>query len=286
MRLDLAKTIAITAALFLMLTAFVSAQTDSAWLQLRYETNDFQYENDSTLTVELWVKSNTNVKAASLGFEQSRFLFDYDSAKWNPATTTVDGPQIDFRADTAIIGGVSGFINPVMFEASADYFHAVTVWMTFKADSTGIITTEKQQFFLDSTFFPPAGPFIFTAEAGTNISPEFEGDTIQLGISKVYDIEKGTLPENFTLGNNYPNPFNPTTNIEFALPKKAHVRLDVYNMLGQKVRTLVDKELEAGFKVVTWDGKDDSGSEVASGVYLYKMDAGSFSQSKKMSLVK
>ncbi len=94
------------------------------------------------------------------------------------------------------------------------------------------------------------------------------------------------LPKQFFLAQNYPNPFNPTTVISYGLPKNADVKIDVFNLLGQRVLTLVDGRQQAGFKSVIWDGKDGAGNAVASGVYFYKIDAGSFKDSRKMIMLK
>ena len=94
------------------------------------------------------------------------------------------------------------------------------------------------------------------------------------------------LPKEFALRENYPNPFNPTTVIEYALPKASQVKIQIYNILGQKVRELVDEPQEPGYKMIRWDGKDDSGVEVSSGVYFYRIAAGDFMKSKKMILLK
>jgi len=90
----------------------------------------------------------------------------------------------------------------------------------------------------------------------------------------------------FSLGKNFPNPFNPETVIEFNLPEASQVSLNVYNILGQVVRTLVDEELPAGPHSVTWDGKNGQGSEVASGVYFYRIKAGNFESTERMTLLR
>ena len=79
------------------------------------------------------------------------------------------------------------------------------------------------------------------------------------------------LPQQFYLGQNYPNPFNPSTIIPYQLPVSTHVRLEVLNILGQRLATLVDAERPAGFHTATWDGTDASGRAVAAGVYLYRV---------------
>jgi hypothetical protein len=95
-----------------------------------------------------------------------------------------------------------------------------------------------------------------------------------------------SLPRTYVLGQNYPNPFNPETAIRYSLPERRRVTLAVYNILGQRVKTLVNKEQKAGYYTFHWNGKDDYGREVSSGVYLYKLEAGKFSQTRKMLLLK
>ncbi len=98
--------------------------------------------------------------------------------------------------------------------------------------------------------------------------------------------DRALLPDSPQLYPNYPNPFNPITNIPFALPVSGHVTIDVYNVLGQKVRTLLDGPVSSGFKVIQWDGCSSSGSSVASGVYYVRMQSGEAVTTRNMSLVK
>ncbi len=102
----------------------------------------------------------------------------------------------------------------------------------------------------------------------------------------VDDKDPHNVPREFSLGQNYPNPFNPSTEIRFALPKASEVKLEIFNILGRRVRTLMDGFVPAGAKSVTWDGKDDQGRAVSSGVYLYRLNAEEFSQTRKMMLIK
>jgi uncharacterized delta-60 repeat protein len=90
----------------------------------------------------------------------------------------------------------------------------------------------------------------------------------------------------FSLSQNYPNPFNQTTKIEFTLVTSDFVSLKIYDILGRKVRTLVSEHVPSGHKSVLWDGKDGLGNEVASGIYFYKLEAGDFTEVKKMVLIK
>jgi hypothetical protein len=100
-------------------------------------------------------------------------------------------------------------------------------------------------------------------------------------------VDKGAkVPTTFSLSNAYPNPFNPTTNIDFNIAKSGTVKLIVYNVLGQQVKTLINKEMKAGSFTVTWDGRNDFGAQVVSGVYFYRLESQSFSVTKKMILLK
>ncbi len=106
-------------------------------------------------------------------------------------------------------------------------------------------------------------------------------------ITDVKDDEFGDiLPFRFELSQNYPNPFNPITTIKYNLPERSHVTIEVYNSLGQKVRTLVNREESAGSYTITWNGTNSSGKSVSTGVYLYRFQAGNYVESKKMLLLR
>ena len=100
-------------------------------------------------------------------------------------------------------------------------------------------------------------------------------------VTSVHEVAGGELPRTFDLKQNYPNPFNPSTTIEFSIPRAAHVVLNVFNTLGQKITTLVSDERGPGTYSTRWDA-----AGVASGVYFYRLEAGSFSQSRKLLLLK
>jgi hypothetical protein len=93
-------------------------------------------------------------------------------------------------------------------------------------------------------------------------------------------------PEGFLLKQNYPNPFNPATTIVYELGKSAEVSLKIYSLTGREVKTLVNEKQSAGSRQAVWDGRDNSGYRVASGVYLYRLQVGNAVQTKKMVLLK
>lgn len=114
---------------------------------------------------------------------------------------------------------------------------------------------------------------------GEAIVATTNGGSIAVAVKEA--TNSGTLPGEFKLNQNYPNPFNPTTEISFSLPKPGPVKIEVYNMLGQKVTTLVDSYLEAGSHSATWDASNNS-----SGVYFYRMEADDFAATQRAVLLK
>ncbi len=105
------------------------------------------------------------------------------------------------------------------------------------------------------------------------------------GTDVEYEYEPN-LPSGYALSQNYPNPFNMSTTVEFSLPRHSEVDLAIYNILGERVRTLIAEDLPVGTYRVPWDGTDHAGRTVASGVYLYELTAGEISFSKKMVVLK
>jgi len=129
------------------------------------------------------------------------------------------------------------------------------------------------------------------SNSGQLISAEINklGHFIVTRKSEVISVETPRsveIPDKFELYQNYPNPFNPSTSITFDLPKDEFVTLKIYNVIGQEVRTLVNEFRNAGRYTVVWDGKDNFGKVVPSGIYFYRMTAGSFNKTMKMVLAK
>lgn len=100
------------------------------------------------------------------------------------------------------------------------------------------------------------------------------------------DEEKTTIPTRFELMQNYPNPFNPETNIRFNLVSTQKVSLKIYNIMGNLVKTLISSQFSAGEHMAVWDGRNDSGFYVSTGIYFYMLEAGAFTKIKKMMLIK
>ena len=118
---------------------------------------------------------------------------------------------------------------------------------------------------------------------GYEVRPRMVEDFVRLTVDVTDEPE---IPEEFGLAQNFPNPFNPTTTIKYQLPKDAMVNISVYNMAGQKIKSLVNTSKEAGYHQLQWDGTNDMGVQVSSGMYLYRIDAGNFNETRKMLLMR
>jgi len=94
------------------------------------------------------------------------------------------------------------------------------------------------------------------------------------------------LPDEYALHQNYPNPFNPVTTLRYNLPENRLVNIIIYDMLGRRVKTLINQNQDAGHKSVTWDATNDFGKPVSAGIYLYQIQAGEYISTKKMVLLK
>jgi len=137
------------------------------------------------------------------------------------------------------------------------------------------------------------------------VAEDFDGEEIEVTVSKyrlnenvegvnvvgvftksAMGIQSDLIPGQYALHQNYPNPFNPITTLRYDLAENSYVNVTVYNMLGGEVKTLVNSAQDAGFKSVIWNATNNQGNPVSAGVYLYKIQAGEFVQTKKMVLLK
>ena len=118
-----------------------------------------------------------------------------------------------------------------------------------------------------------------TVQAGYNIE---QLNFIQTSTS----TDNLLIPEKFNLKDAYPNPFNPTTQISYDLPREEFVDLSIYDLTGRKVKSLVNENQSEGQKTIQWDATNDNGLSVSAGVYLYTIKAGEYTQTKKIVLLK
>jgi photosystem II stability/assembly factor-like uncharacterized protein len=211
------------------------------------------------------------------------YTFDPESTSYNGVTdnqeTNYTGTFLTFtlsghvrNTDSIGIEGVvmSGLPNDPLTDVNGFYIDTVDYgW-------SGTVTpTDTCPFLPESTYYDSV--------TSDQTDQNYVEECLSQGVEP--DKEK-TVPKDYQLTQNSPNPFNPFTKIDFALPKATFVTLKVYNILGQEVITLVDKNLPAGTYRVGWDGTAGSGRSVSSGVYFYRIQAGDYLRTKRMLLLK
>jgi len=152
--------------------------------------------------------------------------------------------------------------------------------------------TNALTFIMPSNAFaaPTFARFRFSSEAhvpffGLAIDGEVEDYYIEVNPVGVNEINE-PIPTEFKLMQNFPNPFNPTTEIRYEIPKPVFVRLALYNLSGQEIAILVSEQKFPGSYIARWNGKDKQGQQVAAGIYLYRIEAGYFNGTGKLLLLK
>ena len=103
----------------------------------------------------------------------------------------------------------------------------------------------------------------------------------------IMDVDlAANIPDAYNLQQNYPNPFNPTTQIRYGLKENTYVSINIYNLMGKNVKSLMNRNQDAGYQTIHWNATDASGQPVPAGMYIYSITAGDFRQTKKMILLK
>jgi hypothetical protein len=240
-------------------------------------------EKDTSITRDFAVQLIGAGKIGKLVSHDNRLglLFPQGTAKGDIYATCIpvsDDPQYNFEDEGKVTLGVAYHLGPasdfekkLIVSFSLDDYDLTekdrTLFSIYKYENNG---WEKQASFLDEN----------------SVCAQVK----KLGVYRlVYDAKQEHItgiPKTYQLFQNFPNPFNPQTVIKYDLPNPDHVKITVYNILGRKVKTLVDEQQEAGYKSVNWDGKDDQGIGVASGIYFYKIETSGFEKTRKMVLLK
>ena len=201
------------------------------------------------------------------------------SLSWNPNV-------LDYIGDSGMQGGFTGFVNLSVGHINFNGANAVGVTgsvnvlqITFEGHAGGTSPLELEYSAMAATgSFANLIPILITSNGSTTVLSHTGTDA--------GDLINGKCPDEFSISQNRPNPFNPETKINYYLQKSAHVNIEIYNLLGCKVRTLVNELQEAGNYEVVWNSKDRTGKFITAGMYIYKITAGNFTEMNKMQLVK
>ena len=147
-----------------------------------------------------------------------------------------------------------------------------------------IDVSEMEEF---SFYTMAKGGFSAIAQNGIAPYPQIGSPRFKLMITaNTVGTENISLPNKFTLNQNYPNPFNPTTTLRYDIPETGLVSINIYDMLGRQVKTLINQTQDAGYRSIIWDATNDYGKPVSAGIYLYQIQAGEYISTKKMVLLK
>jgi hypothetical protein len=210
----------------------------------------------------------------------------WNGSSWLPLGSGVSGhylPYPDVRAlaiynDRLMVGGAFTQLtggDPASHVAAWDG----SSWSQLGSGANGTVSALT---FFDGKLIVGGYFTIAGSKASAYVAQWTKGSPTAVGDN---DID-AALPKQVILSQNYPNPFNPSTTVEFVLHRKDHVEITIYNLLGQKVRVLVDEVRQAGIHQAHWDGRASNGQDVASGIYLYRLKTGSQARSKKMVLLR
>lgn len=234
-----------------------------------------------------WKPSYTQQGVFSIVVVVSKTFSSFtDTARAIVAVTKINQkPVLNFQSPAAGALTAISRNKPQTFAVSVTDLNADPLTYTWKVNG-GVVKTGTDssytQSFADSHNTPEWVRVIWSKPNG--VMP----DSVTWNfVITLISMDQNVIPTEFGLAQNYPNPFNPSTNIQFDLPKSALVTLEIYDILGGRVRTLVRGEvMDAGRYTAAWDGRDESGTSVASEVYVYRISAGDFHASKKMALVR
>ncbi|MCP4582086.1 MAG: T9SS type A sorting domain-containing protein [candidate division Zixibacteria bacterium] len=280
------KSLFIVTIILILSTAFALAQDPGMPDSLIIGNVDVTYAPGETLIVDIPIYFVTDDSIASvmipLTWTSPDGNIEAVSTSWNGTfeswESTYSNESNDWHVGFHDLGGEE---DPYLF---TDSEREIGMTIQFRIDDDAM-----EQFL---TIGIGTGPHdlplnfgVTTGDMDQDLTPVVVPGFIRYGAVGIED-DLASLPEEFAIGQNYPNPFNPETNIEFQVPRAGHVSIDIYNLLGQNVRTLVSEHKLPGFYTAHWNGCNNSGQVVPSGLYFYRISADDFSKTKKMIMLK
>ena len=242
-----------------------------------------------SMAVPIYIWNDEPIKAFSLGFtsrDGCELISSASIAGSIFSSAQASSFYATFRPDlNAVLTGWIAYPGQPSIPASPTSQARLLVTLYVRYTSPGC----EHHFRIDSTRVPPAGDFIIVST--TDFIPQFVGqdvywDDVEDNPGSSDGSNADQLPSSSTLNQNVPNPFNASTAITFDVPRPSNVQLDIINILGENVTTLLEGALSRGQHEVVWEGKDGFGNAQPSGVYFYRLTVGTLVQTRKMVLLK
>jgi len=269
--------------MFLMIPAVVSAADmgkrdvfrvgEATWITENQVTVPISVVHDENLVaMDIPLEWSDGVTLTNVSFDETRV--DYFDAKI---------ANIDAENNRVLIGLISMVYAPKDALEPGD---GVIAELTFTINDVTLEQFELNPF--EATNPGHKLSLVYNDWSGgkpvvDHVIPDLQGNTVVLSKNPT---TAAVIPTSYKLSQNFPNPFNPSTNIAYSLKASGHVELSIFNILGQEVRQLVNEQQSAGNYTAFWDGRDNTGTTVASGVYFYRITSGDFSDIKKMVMMK
>lgn len=231
--------------------------------------------------IRLQIKANQ----VSYGLGSSNLVFTYNSEALNsPVLQAVHNFSGGAYRQMVITEPVLGRVSTNIELRSANQGTIITDSYIDVATIHFTISNPSASSNVEWRITTPSPTIVFQDDEATVISNgNLEGLDVLLPIS---GGEGSAIVTDYEFHQNYPNPFNPSTQISYAIPAAGAVQIIIYDVLGQEIRTLVNENMASGRYQVTWDATDNGGRRVSSGVYIYRIKAGSFTQHRKMMLLR
>lgn len=265
--------------------------THTSWMMSANHHDDWQWGRPQGQAGDPALPySGSNCWGTDLGYA------DYDGLSWNGyyqhgVNNYLLSPEIDCSGLTDVGIRFMRWLNVAPGDEARVRVNFMIVW---ESPATGLYDTQWQEQIIDiSAYADNKSSVKIMFELQSNSDDVWAGgwnidDFLVTGglVSGVFQNNSEANHRDYFLYENYPNPFNPSTKISFEIPKNQYVELKIFDVLGREIKTLVREKQEAGFHQMAWDGTDESGNAVASGLYFYRIKAGEFSATKKLLLLK
>ncbi len=259
-------------------------------LGIDYEYNDINYgASGDQNSISRLIPDSAGFASILYEFLSDSLLLNYDPQRVTGNNNWLDGidPVEGYTVDMTAYSGVLDSADQVDPPAGSEIYNVMIHGQAGNGGKSAFLAFDALALNTVPSYYWVGASDYWYEEGGA--FPDDASPLIQAyeGLATIVSVNDDDVrPNQFSLKGNYPNPFNPVTNIQYELHKNTHVKITIYDVLGREVKKLVSSELVSGYHKVIWDATNDQGKPVAAGIYLYQIRAGNFVQTRKMVLLK